>query len=93
MAILLDLRYDFMLGNIENELLVNANYEDRDIRFKQYSIYDADKVIKNKAGEVIYQGALPYILIYASQIGLRMNLLIMIRLKPVITIKKYKHGA
>lgn len=50
-----------MLGNIENELLVNANYEDRDIRFKQYSIYDADKVIKNKAGEVIYQGALPYI--------------------------------
>ena len=57
----LDLRYDFMLGNIENELLVNANYEDRDIRFKQYSIYDADKVIKNKAGEVIYQGALPYI--------------------------------
>jgi len=57
----LDLRYDFILGNIENELLVNANYEDRDIRFKQYSIYDADKVIKNKAGEVIYQGALPYI--------------------------------
>ena len=57
----LDLRYDFMLGNIENELLVNANYEDRDIRFKQYSIYDADKVIKNKDGEVIYQGALPYI--------------------------------
>lgn len=57
----LDLRYDFMLGNIENELLVNANYEDRDIRFKQYSIYDADKVIKNKAGEVIYKGALPYI--------------------------------
>jgi len=57
----LDLRYDFMLGNIENELLVNANYEDRDIRFKQYSIYDADKVIKNKDGEVIYQGVLPYI--------------------------------
>ncbi|GAA63811.1 hypothetical protein P20311_1601 [Pseudoalteromonas sp. BSi20311] len=57
----LDLRYDFMLGNIENELLVNANYEDRDIRFKQYSIYDADKVIKNRDGEVIYQGALPYI--------------------------------
>lgn len=57
----LDLRYDFMLGNIENELLVNANYEDRDIRFKQYSIYDADKVIKNNDGEVIYQGALPYI--------------------------------
>ena len=57
----LDLRYDFMLGKIENELLVNANYEDRDIRFKQYSIYDADKVIKNNGGEVIYQGALPYI--------------------------------
>ncbi|MCL1048547.1 TonB-dependent receptor [Shewanella abyssi] len=56
-----DLRYDFQIGNIDNELLVNANFEDRNIAFKQYSIYDADKVIKNKAGEVIYQGALPYI--------------------------------
>jgi outer membrane receptor protein involved in Fe transport len=56
-----DLRYDFDFAGIENELLVNANYEDRDIRFKQFSIYDADKVIKNKAGDVIYQGALPYI--------------------------------
>lgn len=56
-----DLRYDFTLGNVDNEFLVNANYEDRDIRFKQYSIYDADKVIKNKEGDVIYQGKLPYI--------------------------------
>jgi outer membrane receptor protein involved in Fe transport len=56
-----DLRYDFELAGIDNEFLVNANYEDRDIRFKQHSIYDADKVIKNKAGEVIYQGVLPYI--------------------------------
>lgn len=56
-----DLRYDFELGGIENELLVNANFEDRSIRFKQHSIYDADKVIKNKAGEVIYQGIHPYI--------------------------------
>ncbi|MEZ9199029.1 TonB-dependent receptor [Shewanella sp. 10N.286.54.B9] len=56
-----DLRYDFQIGEIDNELLVNANFEDRDIAFKQYSIYDADKVIKNKAGDVIYQGALPYI--------------------------------
>ncbi|MCO6355825.1 TonB-dependent receptor [Pseudoalteromonas shioyasakiensis] len=56
-----DLRYDFSFAGIDNELLVNANYEDRDIRFKQYSIYDADKVIKNKDGEVIYQGQLPYI--------------------------------
>jgi len=56
-----DLRYDFELAGIDNELLVNANFEDRNIRFKQYSIYDNDKVIKNKAGEVIYQGALPYI--------------------------------
>lgn len=56
-----DLRYDFQIGDIDNELLINANYEDRDIAFKQYSIYDADKVIKNKAGEVIYQGSLPYI--------------------------------
>ncbi|WMN60475.1 TonB-dependent receptor [Pseudoalteromonas xiamenensis] len=56
-----DLRYDFSIGNVNNEFLVNANYEDRDIRFKQYSIYDADQVIKNKQGDVIYQGTLPYI--------------------------------
>ncbi|ABZ77570.1 TonB-dependent receptor plug [Shewanella halifaxensis HAW-EB4] len=56
-----DLRYDFQIGDIDNELLINANFEDRNIAFKQYSIYDADKVIKNKAGEVIYQGRLPYI--------------------------------
>ncbi|NOU51253.1 TonB-dependent receptor [Pseudoalteromonas sp. JBTF-M23] len=57
-----DLRYDFTFNDIDNEFLINANYEDRDIRFKQYSIYDADKVIKNANGEVIYQGSLPYIL-------------------------------
>ncbi|MDI5830223.1 TonB-dependent receptor [Shewanella xiamenensis] len=56
-----DLRYDFQIGNIDNELLVNANYEDRDIRLEQFSIYDADQVIKNKQGEVIYRGSLPYI--------------------------------
>ncbi|MCL1131335.1 TonB-dependent receptor [Shewanella sairae] len=56
-----DLRYDFQIGDIDNELLINANYEDRDIAFKQYSIYDADKVIKDKAGNTIYQGSLPYI--------------------------------
>jgi hypothetical protein len=49
-----DLRYDFEFSGIDNEFLVNANYEERDIRFKQYSIYDADKVIKNKTGDVIY---------------------------------------
>ncbi len=31
-----DLRYDFSVADIDNELLVNANYEDRDIGFKQY---------------------------------------------------------
>lgn len=56
-----DLRYDFEFAGIDNELLLNANYEDRDIRFKQHSIYDGDKVLKNKAGDVIYQGSLPYI--------------------------------
>ncbi|WP_394203197.1 TonB-dependent receptor [Shewanella waksmanii] len=56
-----DLRYDFELGGIDNELLVNANFEDRTIRFKQFSIYDADKIIKDKNGEVIYQGKHPYI--------------------------------
>ncbi len=56
-----DLRYDFELAGIENEFLVNANFEDRSIRFKQHSIYDADKVIKNKAGDVIYRGVHPYI--------------------------------
>ena len=57
----LDLRYDFMLGDIDNELLVNANYEDRDIRFKQYSIWDKDYVITDTNNEVTYQGSLPYI--------------------------------
>ncbi|WP_440054522.1 TonB-dependent receptor [Pseudoalteromonas sp. T1lg65] len=57
-----DLRYDFSISGIDNEFLINANYEDRDIRFKQFSIYDADKVIKNSEGETIYQGTLPYIL-------------------------------
>ncbi len=57
----LDLRYDFEIGDIDNELLVNANYEDRDIGFKQYSIYDSDKVIYDTDGNVLYQGALPYI--------------------------------
>ncbi|MEL4387885.1 TonB-dependent receptor [Shewanella xiamenensis] len=56
-----DLRYDFQIGNIDNELLVNANYEDRDIRLEQFSIYDADQVIKDKKNNVIYRGSLPYI--------------------------------
>ena len=49
----LDLRYDFMLGDVDNELLVNANYEDRDIRFKQFSIWDQDYVLTNNDGDVI----------------------------------------
>lgn len=56
-----DLRYDFKIGHIDNELLINANYEDRNIRFKQYSIYDADQVFKDKDGKITYQGSLPYI--------------------------------
>ncbi|QHS13039.1 TonB-dependent siderophore receptor [Shewanella sp. Arc9-LZ] len=56
-----DLRYDFDIGNISNELLVNANFEDRDIRFKQYSIYDADYTLKDADGNLSYQGSLPYI--------------------------------
>ncbi len=57
----LDLRYDFMLGDVDNELLINANYEDRDIRFKQFSIWDQDYVLTNNDGDVTYQGSLPYI--------------------------------
>ncbi|SQH75843.1 TonB-dependent receptor [Shewanella benthica] len=57
-----DLRYDFELAGIDNELLVNANFEDRDIRSKQYSIYDADKEIYDRdTKELIYQGQHPYI--------------------------------
>ncbi|MBB1427250.1 TonB-dependent receptor [Shewanella sp. SG44-2] len=56
-----DLRYDFDIGNISNELLVNANFEDRDIRFKQYSIYDADYTLKDSDDNLSYQGSLPYI--------------------------------
>ncbi|GAA78211.1 TonB-dependent siderophore receptor [Pseudoalteromonas sp. BSi20495] len=56
-----DLRYDFMLGSVDNELLLNANYEDRDIRFEQYSIYDKDYIIRDKNKAISYQGKLPYI--------------------------------
>lgn len=56
-----DLRYDFSLGDIDNELLVNANYEDRDVRFTQYSIWDKDYVLTDKNDDVTYQGSLPYI--------------------------------
>tara|TARA_R110000851_G_scaffold14121_2_gene47910 strand:- start:272359 stop:274836 length:2478 start_codon:yes stop_codon:yes gene_type:complete len=56
-----DLRYDFDIGNISNELLVNVNVEDRDIRFKQYSIYDADYTLKDPNGNQSYQGSLPFI--------------------------------
>lgn len=56
-----DLRYDFQIGNIDNELLLNANYEDRTIGFQQYSIYDADQIFKSKDGKTTYQGSLPYI--------------------------------
>ncbi|WP_133407284.1 TonB-dependent receptor [Parashewanella tropica] len=57
-----DLRYDFEIGDMNNELLVNANYEDREIDLKQESIWDKDYTIKNKDKEVIYRGSLPYIL-------------------------------
>jgi outer membrane receptor protein involved in Fe transport len=56
-----DLRYDFDIGNISNELLVNVNVEDREIRFKQYSIYDADYTLKDSDGNLSYQGSLPFI--------------------------------
>ena len=56
-----DLRYDFQLGEFNNELLVNANFEDRSIRYKQASIYDKDYTRKNGDGEIIYQGQLDYI--------------------------------
>ncbi|MBB1269925.1 TonB-dependent siderophore receptor [Shewanella sp. SR44-3] len=56
-----DLRYDFELAGIDNELLMNANFEDRSVRSQQYSIWDKDYVTKNKSGQVLYQGSLPYI--------------------------------
>ena len=56
-----DLRYDFQLGKFNNELLVNANFEDRSIRYQQASIYDKDYTRTNSDKEVIYQGQLDYI--------------------------------
>ena len=56
-----DLRYDFKLGEFNNELLVNANFEDRSIRYQQASIYDKDYTRTNADEEVIYQGQLDYI--------------------------------
>lgn len=37
-----DLKLDWSLGGITGEHLFSANYEDRDIRLKSWSIYDAD---------------------------------------------------
>jgi outer membrane receptor protein involved in Fe transport len=56
-----DLRYDFEFAGIDNELLMNANFEDRSVRSEQYSIWDKDYIIKNKQGQQLYQGSLPYI--------------------------------
>ncbi len=56
-----DLRYDFQLGEVDNEILLNANYENRDMRNRSYSIWDGDYQLKNKQGDVTYQGKLPYI--------------------------------
>ena len=56
-----DLRYDFQLGEFNNELLVNANFEDRSIRYQQSSIYDKDKKIYDENNDLIYQGQLDYI--------------------------------
>ena len=56
-----DLRYDFEFAGIDNELLVNANYESRDIRFIQSSIWDQDYKIFDKDGNLSYQGSVPYI--------------------------------
>ncbi len=56
-----DLRYDFQLGEYNNELLINANFEDRSIRLQQLSIYDKDKKIYDDNDNLIYQGQLDYI--------------------------------
>ncbi|MGB0894836.1 MAG: TonB-dependent receptor [Parashewanella sp.] len=51
-----DLRYDFEIGEMNNEILVNANYEDREIDYIQRSIWDKD------GSRGSYVGKLPYIL-------------------------------
>ncbi|RLV60653.1 TonB-dependent receptor [Parashewanella curva] len=51
-----DLRYDFEIGEMNNEILVNTNYEDREIDLTRHSIWDQD--YKNED----YTGKLPYIL-------------------------------
>lgn len=56
-----DLRYDLSYAGINHEWLLSANAEDRSIELQDWSIWDADQVVKNKAGQTIYQGKLPYI--------------------------------
>ncbi len=56
-----DFNSDWSLGDFEGEHLVSANYENRDVAFKRWSIWDADYTTTLSDGSV-YQGEVPYIL-------------------------------
>lgn len=57
-----DFNTNWTLGNFEGEHLISANYENRDMDSKSWSIWDADYIQKDSTGKVTYQGKLPYIL-------------------------------
>lgn len=57
-----DFNTNWSLGDFEGEHLVSVNYENRDIDFKRWSIWDADYTLTDSDGNVTYQGSVPYIL-------------------------------
>ena len=57
-----DFNTNWSLGNFRGEHLISANYENRDMDSKSWSIWDADYRQTDKDGNVTYQGKLPYIL-------------------------------
>jgi iron complex outermembrane receptor protein len=57
-----DFNTNWSLGRFNGEHLISANYEQRDIDSKSWSIWDGDYTQKDQDGNVAYQGKLPYIL-------------------------------
>lgn len=57
-----DFNTNWSLGRFNGEHLISANYEQRDVDSKSWSIWDGDYTQKDQDGNVTYQGKLPYIL-------------------------------
>ena len=57
-----DFNTNWSLGNFTGEHLISANYENRNVDSKSWSIWDADYRQTDKDANITYQGKLPYIL-------------------------------